>query len=66
MKEIRPSLHVVLQEFSAALRERYGDRFRGLWLYGSQVRGEAYFEEKEVDTIQDLCGLSKPRLKLWQ
>jgi predicted nucleotidyltransferase len=59
MKEIRPLLHVILQEFSAALRERYGDRFRGLWLYGSQARGEAG-SESDVDILLVLREVTHP------
>src|SRR3989304_5990673 len=41
MTTIRANLGSILQEFTTALRVRYGDRYRGLWVYGSEARGEA-------------------------
>ncbi len=41
---MQSTLSAMLQELSAVLRERYGDRNLGLWLYGSQATGEARLE----------------------
>lgn len=49
----------VLQEFTAALKTRYGDRFVGLWLYGSHARGEAG-PDSDVDLLLILKDLSRP------
>ena len=38
---VPPRLQAVLGETEAALRGIYGDRFRGLVLFGSQARGRA-------------------------
>lgn len=41
MKEICPPLRIVLEEYSAAVKDRYGDQLRGLRLYGLQTHGKA-------------------------
>lgn len=38
---VPPGLRPILGETEAALRRIYGDRFRGLVLFGSQARGKA-------------------------
>ena len=53
------TLRSILDELTTALRERYGDRFVGLWLYGSQARGEAH-SESDVDLLLRLRNVSRP------
>ncbi len=36
-----PETDVILQELAAVPRDRYGDRYVRLWLYGSEARGDA-------------------------
>lgn len=55
----RPKLDIILQELSAALRGRYGDRYVRLWLYGSEARGEAH-PESDVDILLVLRETSHP------
>lgn len=59
MAQINAELYPILQTFSAALRERYRDQFVGLWLYGSQARGEAR-SESDVDLLLILREVSRP------
>ena len=59
MEKRQPKLSTILQELSAVLRERYGDRYLGLWLYGSQARGEAH-SESDVDILLVLRDVSRP------
>jgi uncharacterized protein len=54
-----PELHEVLQELSEGLRELYGERYRGLLLYGSYARSEAT-EESDVDLLLLLQGPLNP------
>ena len=49
----------ILVEFADALRRRLGDRFAGLWLYGSQARGDAR-PESDIDLILLLRGMERP------
>ena len=55
----QPKLDAILRELSAALRGRYGDRYVGLWLYGSEARGEAH-AESDVDVLLVLRETSHP------
>jgi uncharacterized protein len=50
----KPILDVVL-ELEKGLKELYGDRFRGLLLYGSYARGTAW-EGSDVDLLLLLDG----------
>ncbi|TAM45057.1 MAG: nucleotidyltransferase domain-containing protein [Gammaproteobacteria bacterium] len=54
-----PKLDSILQELSAALRGRYGDRYVRLWLYGSEARGEAH-AESDVDVLLVLREVNHP------
>ncbi len=54
-----PKLDSILQELSAILRGRYGDRYVRLWLYGSEARGEAH-AESDVDVLLVLREVSHP------
>jgi predicted nucleotidyltransferase len=49
----------ILAELSAQLRVRCGNRYRGLWLYGSQARGEAH-AESDVDLLLLLDDTPQP------
>ncbi len=59
MKDIPKPLRSILDEFSAALKQRHGDRFVGLWLYGSQARGDAH-PDSDVDLILRLRHVTQP------
>jgi uncharacterized protein len=50
------TLEEVLRDLDGGLRDLYGERYRGLVLYGSQVRGEAD-EGSDVDLLLLLEGL---------
>jgi predicted nucleotidyltransferase len=55
----RTELEAILRELSEALRERYRERFVGLWLYGSQARGEAG-PESDTDVLLVLTHSDRP------
>jgi predicted nucleotidyltransferase len=58
-----PELQSILRELSEALRERYRERFVGLWLYGSQARGEAG-PESDIDVLLVLTHSERPVLEV--
>jgi predicted nucleotidyltransferase len=49
----------ILSELADGVRRRLGDRFAGLWLYGSQARGDAG-PESDIDLILLLRGMERP------
>jgi predicted nucleotidyltransferase len=59
VKTQQQNVDQVLGELSGALRTRYGERYVGLWLYGSQARGEAH-ADSDIDVILVLRETSSP------
>jgi type I restriction enzyme S subunit len=47
---MNPTLHSLLADLKAGLRSLYGDRLRGVYLYGSYARGEES-DESDVDIL---------------
>jgi predicted nucleotidyltransferase len=45
-----PQVTAALEELKAALVSIYGDRFRGVYLYGSYARGESH-ADSDVDVL---------------
>src|SRR3954453_11567956 len=59
MTKLPPNVRNVLIELEKGLKELYGDRFRGLVLYGSYARGTAW-EGSDVDLLLLLDGPVDP------
>lgn len=55
IESLPPDLGVLLDRLADGLRELYGERYRGLVLYGSYARGEAD-EGSDVDVLLLLEG----------
>jgi len=58
-RELPVSVKSALEEFKKALAELYGDRLRGIYLYGSYARGAAD-EDSDVDVVLVLTGEVNP------
>jgi predicted nucleotidyltransferase len=59
MSELPSKIREVIIELEKGLKELYGDRFRGLLLYGSYARGTAW-EGSDVDLLLLLEGPVNP------
>lgn len=55
MPKTREEVLRLMQEFKARLQELYGERFKGVYLYGSHARGEAD-EDCDIDVAVVLAG----------
>ena len=58
-----PSLSPILGELSSELKALYRERFVGLWLYGSQARGDAS-PEPDIDVLLVLTRMDRPALEV--
>ena len=58
-----PNLSLILGELSTELQALYRERFVGLWLYGSQARGDAS-PESDIDVLLVLTRLDRPALEI--
>lgn len=63
MESLPPDLTVLLDRLAADLKGLYGERYRGLVLYGSYARGEAD-EGSDVDVLLLLEGEVNPAREL--
>jgi predicted nucleotidyltransferase len=59
MERLPPPLQEAVRKLEAGLRELYGERFRGLLLYGSYARGDAR-DGSDVDLLLLLEGPVDP------
>lgn len=59
MSEVPRKIREVIGELERGLKHFYGDRFRGLLLYGSYARGTAW-EGSDVDLLLLLTGPVDP------
>jgi predicted nucleotidyltransferase len=58
-----PDIEAILHQLSEALRDRYRERFVGLWLYGSQARGDAG-PESDIDVLLILTQSERPAIEV--
>jgi predicted nucleotidyltransferase len=59
MEHLPPALREAVRKLEVGLRDLYGERFRGLLLYGSYARGDAR-EGSDVDLLLLLLGPVNP------
>jgi predicted nucleotidyltransferase len=59
MEHLPPPLQEAVRKLEAGLRDLYGERFRGLLLYGSYARGD-FREGSDVDLLLLLEGPVNP------
>ena len=55
MNKTREEVIRVVREFGRGLKAMYGDRLKGVYLYGSHARGEAG-EDSDIDVAVVLAG----------
>jgi len=65
MDRLPPALAGTLAQLNQGLRDLYGDRYRGLLLYGSYARGEAD-EGSDVDLLVLLEGPVNVGREIWR
>lgn len=53
------NVEAALAELKVALRNLYGERLRGIYLFGSYARGD-YREDSDVDVLIVLAGAVRP------
>lgn len=58
--DLDPALHDLLLDLKGRMRRRFGERFTGLYLFGSRARGDAE-PDSDVDVAVVLRGELKPR-----
>ena len=60
----KESIQPILDELKAALSDLYGERLRGVYLYGSYARGTAT-DESDIDVLVVLDGEICPRREIF-
>jgi predicted nucleotidyltransferase len=59
-RELPPQVAAALSELKAALADIYGERLRGLYLYGSYARGDFDPESSDIDVLVVLAAGVRP------
>lgn len=59
-RELPPEVAAALGELKAALAAIYGERLRGVYLYGSYARGDFDPESSDIDVLVVLAGDVRP------
>ena len=57
--KLPPDVEAALDELRAALTDLYGERLRGLYLYGSYARGD-FTEDSDIDLLVAIEGDVQP------
>jgi len=58
-RELPPEVRAALDELKEALADLYGERLRGVYLYGSYARGD-FHSDSDVDVLLVLAGDVNP------
>ena len=61
--KLPPIVQTALKELKDALQDLYGERLRGLYLYGSYARGTAH-QGSDIDILIVLAGTFKPEAEI--
>ncbi|HZU06982.1 MAG TPA: nucleotidyltransferase domain-containing protein [Chloroflexota bacterium] len=59
-RELPPEVAAALSELKAVLADIYGERLRGVYLYGSYARGDFDPESSDIDVLVVLAGEVEP------